>query len=117
MRLGAGHVDAVDGVAGFVERVDDVARLEGDGLERDGVLAREVVQRVVLRYLIRHCAALMREHKAYELNADERAAHTRVGDGRAVAVQVGVEVQVLEHLRPGLRALLDLDLLESVTED
>ena len=34
-----------------------------------------------------------------------------------LTVQVGVEVQVLEHLRPGLRAFLDLDLLKSVAED
>ena len=47
LRLGAGHVDGGDGVAGAVERVEDVARLERDGLERERVLAREVLEGAV----------------------------------------------------------------------
>lgn len=46
--LRAGHVDGADGVAGRVHLFDDVARLERDGLEREGVFAGEVLDGGIL---------------------------------------------------------------------
>jgi len=44
LRLRAGEVQRADGVSGGVQLVDDVSRLKRDGLERERIFAREILE-------------------------------------------------------------------------
>lgn len=46
--LTAAHINGSDAVAFRVHLVDDVSRLKGDGFKGDVVLAREVLEAIVL---------------------------------------------------------------------
>lgn len=98
LALRAGHEDGVDVVAGLVESVDDLLRLQGDELERCVVVDGEAVEALVAG------------------EANDGAGHARVGNGRAVTEQISVEEEVARQIRDARRLALLLHLAQVLVQ-
>ena len=98
LALRAGHENGMDLMAGFVHLVDDLVGLKRDELHCGVVKERKTIDGLVTA------------------QANDRACHTWVGNGRAIAEEIAIEEEVTAKVRDSGRLLLLLHILKMLVE-